>query len=191
MYTYVCTHTHKCICISMHTHTQTHKPLKIHVPIFLSGAWYGLHCEGSCFRTLFGILFWDIIYSSQVPDVFLTPFQDAPLDLNTFPDFYMNRMYFSVSLLSLRLSVCACENVYKCVCVCVCTYVHVCECMCVRVCVCVCACACVCVYVCVCVFVCVCVCVCVHVFVCIFVLTYRLLQKNNQPGKTENHECIN
>jgi hypothetical protein len=55
------------------------------------GAWYGLHCEGACFRTLFGILFWDIIFCSQVPDVFLTPFQDAPLDLNTFPDFFVNR----------------------------------------------------------------------------------------------------
>ena len=56
-----------------------------------NGAWYGLHCEGACFRTLFGILFWDIIFSSEVPDVFLTPFQDAPLDLNTFPDFFVNR----------------------------------------------------------------------------------------------------
>jgi len=51
----------------------------------------GLHCEGACFRTLFGILFWDIIFSADVPDVFLTPFQDAPLDLTSFPDFYRNR----------------------------------------------------------------------------------------------------
>ena len=55
------------------------------------GSWYGLHCEGACFRTLFGILFWDVIFNSDVADVFLTPFQDAPLDLNSFPDFYRNR----------------------------------------------------------------------------------------------------
>jgi hypothetical protein len=57
------------------------------------GGWFGLHCEGACFRSLFGLLFWDVIFSSSVPDVFLTPFQDAPLDLNTFPDFYVNRKH--------------------------------------------------------------------------------------------------
>ena len=57
------------------------------------GGWFGLHCEGACFRSLFGLLFWDVNFSSSVPDVFLTPFQDAPLDLNTFPDFYVNRKH--------------------------------------------------------------------------------------------------
>lgn len=38
------------------------------------GGWRGIHCEGSIFRTLYGLLFWDIIFA-PVPDVFLHPFQ--------------------------------------------------------------------------------------------------------------------
>lgn len=34
----------------------------------------GLHCEGSVFRSLFGMLMWDIIFSN-VLGVFQTPFQ--------------------------------------------------------------------------------------------------------------------
>lgn len=29
-----------------------------------SGGWYGIHCEGSCLMTLFGLLMWDILFAS-------------------------------------------------------------------------------------------------------------------------------
>ncbi|KAF4525540.1 hypothetical protein B566_EDAN015848 [Ephemera danica] len=41
----------------------------------------GLHAEGSTIVSLFGIIFWDIIYDKYVPDVFLSPHQEKPLDL--------------------------------------------------------------------------------------------------------------
>eukprot|EP01119_Soliformovum_irregulare_P025846 TRINITY_DN9672_c0_g1_i1.p1 TRINITY_DN9672_c0_g1~~TRINITY_DN9672_c0_g1_i1.p1 ORF type:complete len:756 (-),score=205.73 TRINITY_DN9672_c0_g1_i1:194-2461(-) len=44
--------------------------------------WESLHSEGSVFRALFSILMWDVIFA-EIPDVFQTPFQDAPLDLLT------------------------------------------------------------------------------------------------------------
>ncbi|EMD38241.1 hypothetical protein CERSUDRAFT_93772 [Gelatoporia subvermispora B] len=40
----------------------------------------GFHCEGRIVTTLFGILFWDIIFAS-IPGAFETPFQTAPLDI--------------------------------------------------------------------------------------------------------------
>eukprot|EP00850_Spirogloea_muscicola_P019085 SM000183S03979 [mRNA] locus=s183:73957:79101:+ [translate_table: standard] len=46
------------------------------------GGWCGVHCEGGVWLTLFGLLLWDVLFS-DVPDVFQTPFQTAPLDLNT------------------------------------------------------------------------------------------------------------
>jgi Fanconi-associated nuclease 1 len=42
-----------------------------------------VHCEGSFFSTLFGLLFWNIIFDGRVPDAFATPFQTAPLDLRS------------------------------------------------------------------------------------------------------------
>ncbi len=42
----------------------------------------GVSTENTFFTTLFGILFWDILFSA-VPDVFQAPYQDAPLDLGT------------------------------------------------------------------------------------------------------------
>jgi len=46
------------------------------------GAWRGVHTEGGVWTTLFGLLLWDVIFA-PVPDVFRTPFQDAPLDLGS------------------------------------------------------------------------------------------------------------
>eukprot|EP00850_Spirogloea_muscicola_P009276 SM000052S17668 [mRNA] locus=s52:48375:53421:+ [translate_table: standard] len=46
------------------------------------GGWCGVHCEAGVWLTLFGLLLWDVLFS-DVPDVFQTPFQTAPLDLNT------------------------------------------------------------------------------------------------------------
>ncbi|OJJ44891.1 hypothetical protein ASPZODRAFT_134299 [Penicilliopsis zonata CBS 506.65] len=44
--------------------------------------WKGYHAEGGIVRTLFGYLFYDIIFT-YVPNVFQTPFQTCPLDLHT------------------------------------------------------------------------------------------------------------
>ncbi|KAJ9192329.1 hypothetical protein DTO021D3_8798 [Paecilomyces variotii] len=51
--------------------------------------WKGYHSEGGIVRTLFGYLFYDIIFS-YVPNVFQTPFQTCPLDLHT-DAFYPSR----------------------------------------------------------------------------------------------------
>lgn len=50
----------------------------------------GVHGEGSTLWTVVALLFWDVIYLSDVPDVFLSPFQATPLDLDS-PDFYPSR----------------------------------------------------------------------------------------------------
>jgi hypothetical protein len=47
----------------------------------IGGGWSGMHSEGSQIRELFALLMWSIIFA-PVPDVFQTPFQSAPLDLN-------------------------------------------------------------------------------------------------------------
>ncbi|KAL7250555.1 hypothetical protein ACSBR1_012563 [Camellia fascicularis] len=46
------------------------------------GGWQGVHTESGIWLTIFGLLLWDIIFS-DVPDVFRTRFQSAPLDLDT------------------------------------------------------------------------------------------------------------
>ena len=40
------------------------------------------HSEGSIVSTIFGLLFWDILFSS-IPGAFETPYQSAPLDIAT------------------------------------------------------------------------------------------------------------
>ncbi|RLN94408.1 hypothetical protein BBJ28_00019105, partial [Nothophytophthora sp. Chile5] len=44
-----------------------------------TGGWYGVHSEGVVLRNIFGVLMWEILYA-DVPNVFQTPFQSAPLD---------------------------------------------------------------------------------------------------------------
>ncbi|OWM70972.1 hypothetical protein CDL15_Pgr013153 [Punica granatum] len=44
--------------------------------------WYGVHTESGIWLTIFGLLMWDVIFS-DVPNVFCTRFQTAPLDLET------------------------------------------------------------------------------------------------------------
>ncbi|KAL4895958.1 VRR-NUC domain-containing protein [Aspergillus ambiguus] len=51
--------------------------------------WKGYHSEGGIVRTLFGYLFYDILFT-YVPNVFQTPFQTCPLDLHT-DAFYPSR----------------------------------------------------------------------------------------------------
>jgi Fanconi-associated nuclease 1 len=46
------------------------------------GRWAGLHSEGGVWGTLFGLLLWDVLFMG-VPDVFRSPFQTAPLDLDS------------------------------------------------------------------------------------------------------------
>lgn len=50
---------------------------------YLTHGWQkGHHSEGGILRTLFGYLFYDILFA-YVPNVFQTPFQTCPLDLHT------------------------------------------------------------------------------------------------------------
>ncbi|KAE8136394.1 VRR-NUC domain-containing protein [Aspergillus pseudotamarii] len=51
--------------------------------------WKGYHSEGGIVRTLFGYLFYDILFT-YAPNVFQTPFQTCPLDLHT-DSFYATR----------------------------------------------------------------------------------------------------
>ncbi|CAA7048148.1 unnamed protein product [Microthlaspi erraticum] len=53
------------------------------------GGWQGIHTESSIWLTIFGLLLWDILFS-DVPGVFQTRFQTAPLDLET-ESFYLTR----------------------------------------------------------------------------------------------------
>ncbi|KAL8703423.1 MAG: hypothetical protein Q9201_003394 [Fulgogasparrea decipioides] len=56
---------------------------------YRSQGWKGYHSEGGIIRTLFGYLFYDIIFT-YIPNVFQTPFQTCPLDLHT-DAFYPSR----------------------------------------------------------------------------------------------------
>ena len=51
--------------------------------------WKGYHSEGGIVRTLFGYLFYDVLFT-YVPNVFQTPYQTCPLDLHT-DAFYPSR----------------------------------------------------------------------------------------------------
>lgn len=44
--------------------------------------WKGYHSEGGIVRTLFGYLFYDVLFT-YIPNVFQTPYQTCPLDLHT------------------------------------------------------------------------------------------------------------
>eukprot|EP00952_Eustigmatos_sp_NYUAD-ZCMA_P010786 44029-Eustigmatos_ZCMA.PRE.1 len=54
------------------------------------GPWWGVHCEGSLLRSLFSLLFFEQLFA-DVPGVFISPYQDAPLDLHQPWQFYANR----------------------------------------------------------------------------------------------------
>ncbi|KAK8933447.1 hypothetical protein KSP39_PZI015928 [Platanthera zijinensis] len=53
------------------------------------GGWQGIHSESGIWMTIFGLLMWGVIFS-DVPNVFPSKFQVAPLDLLT-DDFYVVR----------------------------------------------------------------------------------------------------
>lgn len=52
--------------------------------------WKGYHSEGGIVRTLFALLFYEVLFT-YVPNVFQTPFQTCPLDLHT-DAFFATRM---------------------------------------------------------------------------------------------------
>ncbi|RNA00633.1 fanconi-associated nuclease 1 isoform X1, partial [Brachionus plicatilis] len=54
------------------------------------GYTHGKHAETTTLTTLYAILFWEIIWTNSVYNVFVDTFQHAPLDLQT-KDFYRNR----------------------------------------------------------------------------------------------------
>ncbi|EEH42866.1 uncharacterized protein PADG_07686 [Paracoccidioides brasiliensis Pb18] len=56
---------------------------------YRDNGWKGFHCESGIVRTLFGYLFYDVLFT-YVPNVFQTPFQTCPLDLHT-DSFYTTR----------------------------------------------------------------------------------------------------
>ncbi|KAJ3112828.1 hypothetical protein HDU96_004129 [Phlyctochytrium bullatum] len=58
-----------------------------HYTTAVGPGWRGHHSESSIITTLFGLLFWDILFDGSVPGVFVSAFQDAPLDLDT--EFFM------------------------------------------------------------------------------------------------------
>jgi hypothetical protein len=65
------------------------------------GGWDGWHCEGAILRILFGILMFPVMYSNQ-QNVFLTPYQDSPLDF-PYPSFYSLRYFFCLLFLLFSL----------------------------------------------------------------------------------------
>ncbi|KAL9129403.1 MAG: hypothetical protein Q9217_002134 [Psora testacea] len=56
---------------------------------YRSQGWKGYHSEGGIVRTLFGYLFYDVLFT-YIPNVFQTPYQTCPLDLYT-DAFYPSR----------------------------------------------------------------------------------------------------
>ena len=58
---------------------------------------YRLHSEGRIVYTIFGLLFWDIIFAT-IPGAFETPFQVAPLDIDTDTFYHSRRELFEKRL---------------------------------------------------------------------------------------------
>ena len=55
-----------------------------------ASGWTGFHSENAVLSFLFVLLFWEELYEMQVPNVFQSPYQAAPLDLFT-DAFWVNR----------------------------------------------------------------------------------------------------
>jgi len=63
--------------------------------------WRRLHSEGRIVYTIFGLLFWDIIFTS-IPGAFETPFQVAPLDIDTDTFYHSRRELFDKRLAEIK-----------------------------------------------------------------------------------------
>lgn len=60
-----------------------------------------LHSEGRIVYTIFGLLFWDIIFTT-IPGAFETPFQVAPLDIDTDTFYHSRRELFDKRLAEIK-----------------------------------------------------------------------------------------
>lgn len=60
-----------------------------------------LHSEGRIVYTIFGLLFWDIIFTT-IPGAFETPFQVAPLDIGTDTFYHSRRELFDKRLAEIK-----------------------------------------------------------------------------------------
>ena len=60
-----------------------------------------LHSEGRIVYTIFGLLFWDIIFTA-IPGAFETPFQVAPLDIDTDTFYHSRRELFDKRLAEIK-----------------------------------------------------------------------------------------
>lgn len=69
----------------------------------------GIHGEGSSVVTIFGLLFWDVIYYDELPDAFHTKYQGFPLDLH-FDEFYLRRKNLIEDKLHLIYNVLSMED---------------------------------------------------------------------------------
>ncbi|KAG0617281.1 hypothetical protein M758_5G178400 [Ceratodon purpureus] len=65
------------------------------------GGWEGMHSEGGVWMMLFGLLMWEVLFA-DVPDVFQTPFQTAPLDLDSHSFFIARRDIIEARLEEIR-----------------------------------------------------------------------------------------
>lgn len=63
--------------------------------------WHRLHSEGRIVYTIFGLLFWDIIFAS-IPGAFETPFQVAPLDIGADTFYHSRRELFDKRLAEIK-----------------------------------------------------------------------------------------
>eukprot|EP00041_Stephanoeca_diplocostata_P042146 m.10381 g.10381 ORF g.10381 m.10381 type:complete len:1297 (-) comp7374_c0_seq1:1724-5614(-) len=66
-----------------------------------TGGWRGMHCEGALFGTLYGLLYWDVIFMDGVCDVFVSPQQTAPLDF--FSSAFFHRRCIAIKRRSAQL----------------------------------------------------------------------------------------
>ena len=60
-----------------------------------------MHSEGRIVFTIFGLLFWDIIFTA-IPGAFETPFQVAPLDIDTDTFYHSRRELFEKRLAEIN-----------------------------------------------------------------------------------------
>ncbi len=91
------------IVLKLQPHLHNFHRLNYHQAIF-GGGWDGWHCEGSVVRYLFGLLMWEVFFMPVYNEltganihVFLTPYQDSPIDF-PYPSFFHNR-YERLSLI--------------------------------------------------------------------------------------------
>lgn len=69
----------------------------------------GIHGEGSTIVTIYGLLFWDVIYHDEIADAFHNKYQPFPLDLH-FEEFYERRRGLIEEKLQLIRSVLGMED---------------------------------------------------------------------------------